>query len=90
MAKTAGVWVVTIHHRHGTNVYATTTRKKADAIVLDYVKDEWHGEGLGKKPSDELDMQYLYFEKARRGARQEAIGRTRYAISLFREDRRVR
>lgn len=64
MAQATGVWVVMIHHRHGANVYVTTTEAKANEIVREYVDDEWPMEIADTpKPADPMEMVRQYFEE---------------------------
>lgn len=62
------VFVTSIEHRHGTNVYANATEAGALDALYAYVDQEWESEGLLEKegPIDNFSTEKaieLYFEE---------------------------
>ena len=44
MSKERLVYVTTVDHRHGTNIYVNKTRKGAEEELLGYVTENWESE----------------------------------------------
>lgn len=59
------IHVLTIHHKHGTNLSAHDTARGAEEEVGRYVADEWDAEISPKEPypTDNRWAVGLYFEK---------------------------
>jgi hypothetical protein len=59
------VWILTIEHKHGTDVYAHKTEAGAKGALLDYVQEWWSIE-VGDEPIPENPDAAIerYFEEA--------------------------
>lgn len=61
------VWVLSIHHRHGTNLYANLTEDGAKNELLGYVEENWHEiaertDNSTEIPTDRDEAIKIYFE----------------------------
>jgi hypothetical protein len=64
------VWVLSIDHRHGTNVYVHETEPGAKDSLVDYVRENWEDEvGRGfseldaEPPADDQEAIDAYFDE---------------------------
>ena len=58
------IWITHISHKHGDDLYASTTPEAADKVVRDYA-DEWWDQEIDvshSKPEDPIQMVEEYFE----------------------------
>lgn len=49
------IFVVSVTHRHGTDLFAATTREGALGALANYVRDSWEGEHTPGSPQDHAD-----------------------------------
>jgi hypothetical protein len=56
------VAVLTIDHRHGTNVYVCKDREVAASVLARYVRKWWNEKDLGEQPADDWEAIDTYFE----------------------------
>lgn len=49
------IWILTIEHRHGTNVYAHQTKAGAEESLMEYVDEWWDSEMDGAKIPENRD-----------------------------------
>jgi hypothetical protein len=57
------VWVLTINHKHGTDIWVRRAQESAWQILVDYVTEWWPGEkGDEEMPEEPGDRVGLYFE----------------------------
>jgi hypothetical protein len=58
------VWVLTINHKHGTDIWVRRTQESAWQILVDYATEWWAGEMAGAEmPEEPGDRVSLYFEE---------------------------
>ena len=57
------IFVATISHRHGFNVYAATTHDSALGLVADYCREWWPDiDAKGSPPADDNEAVNRYFD----------------------------
>lgn len=68
------VWVLSISHRHGTNISAYASQEGALNGLAEYVRDNWEQECKGPLPAPERDPvdKYFYDESVSRVAGDES------------------
>jgi hypothetical protein len=66
MVDKQNVWIATIKHKHGTNMYVGSDKETCTALVLEYVQEYWDsfctdGHPIPENPHKAIE---LYFEAA--------------------------
>ncbi|MDY7079325.1 MAG: hypothetical protein SXV54_20620 [Chloroflexota bacterium] len=56
------VAVLTIDHRHGTNVYVCKGSEVAASVLAQYVRKWWNENDLGEQPADDWETIDTYFD----------------------------
>lgn len=55
------VWIVAIHHKHDTNLYACATEEEAKQVVADFCEHWWAHEVDKPMPEDRDELIEAYF-----------------------------
>lgn len=55
------IFVATITHKHGTNVYTSETSEGIHKQIADYCREWWEETVMGKIPSDDSKITDVYF-----------------------------
>lgn len=63
MTRPKSVWIAEVSHKHGTNLYVGSTRRKVLRKVVEYCKYSWKDEEVpGPVPRKHEDICQQYFD----------------------------